>query len=114
MREIKFRVFDENHRCIHYSDNCTLDWLFDLPKRHGGAIMQFIGLHDKNGKEIYEGDIVSTKEGVRRVVFTAPSFTLDPSYDDGDYYIGSFSEAWKWSEFEVIGNIYENPDLLKG
>lgn len=66
--------------------------------------MQYTGLKDKNGKLIYEGDIISRGED-RGVI----------KYDDetASYYI-----RWKESETfiedcEVIGNIYENPELLE-
>lgn len=64
---------------------------------------QFTGLHDKNGKEIYEGDIIeattkSGKKGLRGVV----------AWEDYGWTVFRPVEA-----FEVIGNIWENPELLK-
>lgn len=73
------------------------------------SLGQFTGLHDKNGKEIYEGDIVTTLAGVRAVIYGAPSFFLakDPEDEfDVDEMFTPFTDE------EVIGNIHENPELL--
>ena len=68
-------------------------------------LMQFTGLLDKNGKEIYEGDIYLPRDGVKRII---------------EFKDGCFAEKNSFPTFrielggEVIGNIYENPELLKG
>ena len=97
------------------------------------TIGQFTGLHDKNGKEIYEGDIVRKKEiggyglediGVVRYYEEDCRFGIDTtttnkftkrllftdgecSFDDGKYTITYHNE------YEVLGNIFDNPELLK-
>lgn len=112
MRVVKFRLF---HRGRMHSENFTLSvdgkigWTSITGLMEGEvpeAIMQFTGLHDKNGNEIYEGDII------RR---------LHPAYSNEKVetvkWTNTFSKCgWNIASgknLEVIGNIYENPELLK-
>lgn len=113
MREIKFRAWDKDDNVMKSSrtlrelmvadpihDQVIDDYVFD----------QFIGLHDKNGKEIYEGDIYTHGSvDIRyKVIYR------------GDQFIGnqignkSLAGITTWlPRIEVIGNIHENPELLK-
>ena len=79
------------------------------------TVGQFTGLHDKNGKEIYEGDIVlatlkffNINNEKCKVIFHNGSFGVQ--YGFSTDYFKTFSA---WDEVEVIGNIYDNPELLK-
>jgi uncharacterized phage protein (TIGR01671 family) len=75
-------------------------------------LMQFIGLEDKNGKEIYEGDIIKTEtEKAMQVSWNKhfASFCLDRK---GWMFTHYFGEAVDPTQIEIIGNIYENADLL--
>lgn len=74
--------------------------------------MQFTGLHDKNGKEIYEGDIIETYIGsVYFVDFNYGGYCLAEfgHTGDADKLIGTYDPS---NYLTVIGNIYENPELL--
>lgn len=73
-------------------------------------VMQFTGLTDKNGREIYEGDLLAFEGGSPLVVAydakTTCFIAKEPNREKPFVHI-----TW-WAEPEVIGNIYENPELL--
>lgn len=74
------------------------------------TIQQFTGLTDKNGKEIFEGDICSTFSGNNIIVeFIDAQFVM--SYSRGNY--RPFAGYGNMKYVEVIGNIFENPEFLK-
>jgi len=111
MRELKFRAWNGEAMeyggfGVHAGGKIIIDASGLTKVTEDSPVMQFTGLHDKNGKEIYEGDIV--QEGLRH--WTAQwnqkylKFELTSETTSAGMY--GFSGA-------VIGNIYENPDLLK-
>lgn len=81
---------------------------------HESVFMQYIGVDDKNGKEIYEDDIVRTNSGrICKVVWFS-----SPQYQGWDFEPIEAKnpppkERELWVDLEVIGNVYENADLLK-
>jgi len=125
-REIKFRVFRKSDRLMRYLDNQmflhsggAVGWtenegyIDDSPNYDEDfALMQYTGLKDKNGKEIYEGDIILTDQ----VVEWVDDSNARPDQERGCYGIqnGKYNlSAYREQEdFEVIGNVYENPELV--
>jgi len=123
VREVKFRVWFELTKKMEYYGHPQLleqgdEMVFSAEKyfrKEEGeefVLMQFTGLLDKNGKEIYEGYIVQTIHG--------NGFIGTYEVKQNSYGWSPFNEIWNGQhagdicEFEVIGNIYENPELLKG
>ncbi|CAF1778189.1 hypothetical protein NRS6094_04341 [Bacillus subtilis] len=129
MREIKFRAWDENSQEMIYEVGITPEGIpYSIPENAEGCDqfnyfltchkMQYTGFKDKNGREIYEGDIVKVTNGAEEL----------GGVDTG---IGRVEWLTKWGFWnvskienglgdllfngyvEVIGNIYENPELLE-
>ena len=117
MREIKFRAWDKDENEMIYGiDECLMNWdglqrnvdrFLHMPSHI--PVMQFTGLKDKNGKEIYEGDILRDIDDVVGDVFFADGgFKVDYGRK-GDYWLASR----EGSVVIIIGNMYENPELIK-
>lgn len=124
-REIKFRAWDKKESKIRgilklNLNNEIYDVMLHTPTDSAPnhwclrnydevELMQFTGLHDKNGKEIYEGDIL---DGQMIVTWRndLASFALTKQGWAYDHYFG---EAVDPGHTEVIGNIHQNPELLQ-
>jgi uncharacterized phage protein (TIGR01671 family) len=75
-------------------------------------IMQFTGLLDKNGNEIYEGDIIKTTTDKLMCITWSERFASFCIERDGWAFQHWFGEAMEANECEIIGNIHESPELL--
>jgi len=129
MREIKFRAWDKEKREMITAKGTSygnyLVWFDGRIRWYGGGdwpetrgfeenkniiLMQYTGLKDSKGKEIYEGDIVSG-DGFKGVIkWIVYGWFCHRLHADGEV-----EEWFPFDEypFEVIGNIYEHPDLVK-
>jgi len=122
-REIKFRAWDKIRNLMITSKHWSVGFGGEIRPQgreeynHNEFIlMQFTGLKDKNGKEIYEGDIVNIKH--------PHDIGGDFGDTNGAVYWSTAFNGWlhgnsngrpgksMWEYCEIIGNIYENPDLL--
>ncbi len=112
MREIKFRYWDRGEKKMIYLANPLI---LHLPDNYGQSdYMQFTELKDKNGKEIYEGDIVKTDLDVNYFIeYRRGSFWICDSDGGGIWVIETYHEIKDECRLEVIGNKFENPELLK-
>lgn len=124
-REIKFRMWHKKSKkmfdveSINFKDRSLNMWnsgMYSLStfSLDDVILMQYTELHDKNGKEIYEGDIVKITGNkgidIGKVIYEYNGFTLDVMNTDRFY--GRINLLEKF--IEVIGNAYDNPELLGG
>ena len=113
MREVKFRAWHKEERRMYY-DICTNGeehfiwskymkmWVPLKGNSEDIILMQYTGFKDRNGRGIYEGDILKGPEGIATVKWERGKFVVwADDLDDLDL-----------SKEEVIGNIYENPELI--
>ena len=111
MREIKFRAWNADLKKPFMAVQGTADletlYSFMFHFSDNGILMQYTGLKDCNGKEIYEGDIVKPfsiekTKNLSIIVYEFNQFRIKGTY-----------LYWNWDlkQVEVVGNIYENPEL---
>ena len=126
MREIKFRAWHKEIKEMFQVGQITLEkggWDYQpdnrkhiglsIPYQPSFILMQYTGLHDKKGKEIYEGDILQIDVDRAYVIWNEKYcyFELVPI---GDYYFDSnvIGHILEYLDVEVIGNIYNNKELV--
>lgn len=100
-----WNIWQEYFMCSEYDSEFYLE---ETP------IMQYTGLKDKNGKEIYEGDIIFESFGERyyKVIFENASFRAEAEGDFDEYSFDLIDIVAQGCE--IVGNIYENPELIIG
>ena len=128
MREIKFRAWDKKKKIMY--DNVSFSSDNYSPRRITSPdidilkfvnyddceLIQYTGPKDKNGNEIYEGDLVEWDGKIFIIEYEKGCYWLHSKKNDSGVYIGGvyiLSIEATPCEFEIIGNIYENPELIK-
>ncbi|WP_314812249.1 YopX family protein [Fusobacterium pseudoperiodonticum] len=122
MREIKFRVWHKGKKIISevfgidilhkeiFFSNGDVDYC-EISDFKYIELMEYTGLKDKNNKEIYEGDIVTLHNGKYKVIFNSKEARFVLRDDEFEMNIPFTNNNNK--RMEVVGNIYENPELIK-
>lgn len=129
MREIKFRAWDKEFSqmlygisiggpAIHIDSKAHRGKMGNWPERsvvgwnnkEDFEVMQYTGLKDRNGQEIYEGDIVKCEGQIFEVIYYERWASFGFRYADSlEHYLVRTTDM----PFEVIGNVYQNPELLE-
>jgi len=136
MKEVKFRLFGKNSKEFLQDKNgygFTLKEIQNVERLDDWEISQYTGLTDKNGKEIYEGDIIKQsvhifsigneyeddfyETGIVKIIASKGAVITNiiktrEDVDDKEKIKGLVKNIRKYRS-EIIGNIYENPNLLK-
>lgn len=109
MREIKFRAWDKEFK--RFSEKALNHTIADINFHTDYEWMQYTGLKDKNGKEIFEGDILAINN--TRYVVGYRVYSGGWQLEIKNEYCAEMVQG-NCELLEIIGNIYENPELLEG
>lgn len=116
MREIKFKAWDKldkemfNVESINFQERRVYEDVVSYRNFNDIELMEYTGLKDKNNKEIYEGDIVTLHNSKYKVIFLNEEARFVLRDDEFEYEIPFTNNNNK--RMEIIGNIYENTELL--
>lgn len=119
MREIKFRAWHKTTKTmLQVGDNAgtthPLDCCVYSMQRQPVELMQYTGLKDKNAREIYEGDLIkdSDSKEIGQVIWDDTTLCWTTKFEDNDLW-GFVPRKGRDNHCEVIGNVYQNPELLE-
>jgi uncharacterized phage protein (TIGR01671 family) len=112
MREFKFRYWNPNKKEMVHPGGLCIVWTGECKRDH--VIMQSTGLKDKNGKEIFEGDVLQGTYS-HNLIVEHGEFGWNVKFEDlGSKYSEPMDDdLFKNYNLIIIGNIYENPELLE-
>lgn len=125
MKQLKFRAWDKKRKCYAkqiMTSNTSCVYRYRMNMFNGVMVFaewvlrryeieQYTGLKDENGKEIYEGDIVTLNGEWEEIEGTDCSVI---TFENGCFMVGDTNEAGSYlSDWRVIGNVHQNADLLE-
>lgn len=115
MKDIKFRYFVKFNEYMDYSEQygCLAGFFEQYQKEIEGGnepkLMQFTGLQDTNGRDIYEGDLVTCEPSkiIRKIIFHNGCFKLELA---GGLILNNLGSYIEFNNVQIIGNIYETAE----
>ena len=120
--ELKFRAWDKHNKEM---EQCHDLYWFEENGVHDSSgegynsdyiILPWIGKHDKDGKDVYEGDMVEVERGKHRNFIKERAIVYYANTNTSTGFLLYPIDNWEfttWDELYVVGNIYENPELCK-
>lgn len=127
MKELKFRVWDKERetflnnvfinsdgKLYEFSKDTMFGTAISFLDSENKKILQYTGLHDKNGKEIFEGDIIKIKDETYRITWNGCFSSFDmTNIAKAKQYKDLYILNKNFEKSEIVGNIYQNRELLE-